>query len=342
MNEQSTTGGNDRRDEETLERLLRLAGPRPVIPAQVESRVYARVHQEWSAATQKPDGAKVYARVHKVWQRESAPNRARWFMPAALAATVLIALAVLMPPQGPLPAPATVAKVVKIVGGSGNGVSTGQDIVAGEMLQTSAQEGVSLLLASGASVRIDENTSVVFDARDRIALERGRIYADTGDFVYRNNRLIVDTPHGVVTDIGTQFAVQAADESLDVAVREGRVDVHDGNEEVTAVAGERLLLRNGTTDVEALAPHDAWWDWTAALAPTFEIEGKSLLEFLRWAARETGRDLVFSDNELRMSAMRTDLHGSVADLEPLDAVVSVLSTTRFRYRIESDTIVIER
>ena len=43
-----------------------------------------------------------------------------------------------------------------------------------------------------------------------------------------------------------------------------------------------------------------------------------------------------------MSAMRTDLHGSVEDFEPLEAVESVLATTRFRYRLEADRIVIER
>jgi hypothetical protein len=92
----------------------------------------------------------------------------------------------------------------------------------------------------------------------------------------------------------------------------------------------------------AIAPHDPYWDWTASLAPVFDIENKSLLDFLRWAARETGRELVFEDNELRMSAMRTDLHGSVEDFEPLEAVESVLATTNFRYRLEADRIVIAR
>ena len=94
--------------------------------------------------------------------------------------------------------------------------------------------------------------------------------------------------------------------------------------------------------MDAIAPHDPYWDWTASLAPEFNIENKSLLDFLRWAARETGRELVFEDTELRMSAMRTDLHGSVQDFEPLEAVESVLATTNFRYRLEADRIVIGR
>ena len=109
------------------------------------------------------------------------------------------------------------------------------------------------------------------------------------------------------------------------------------------MAGERLRLAgSGDPIVEAVEPHDPYWNWTTALAPVFDIENKSLLDFLRWAARETGRELVFEDNELRMSAMRTDLHGSVADFEPLEALESVLATTNFRYRILADRIVIER
>ena len=53
-------------------------------------------------------------------------------------------------------------------------------------------------------------------------------------------------------------------------------------------------------------------------------------------------ELVFEDNELRMAAMRTDLHGSVNDFTPIEAVQAVMSTTTFRYRIEADKIFIYR
>jgi ferric-dicitrate binding protein FerR (iron transport regulator) len=161
--------------------------------------------------------------------------------------------------------------------------------------------------------------------------------------MYRDRGMIIHTAIGSVTDVGTQFAVGVTDDRLDVAVREGRVDVSRSADEFVAVAGERLRLGHGEQAiVDALAPNDAFWNWTTALAPVFDIENKSLLEFLRWVARETGRELVFEDNELRMSAMRTDLHGSVADFEPLEAVESVLATTNFRYRILADRIIIER
>jgi ferric-dicitrate binding protein FerR (iron transport regulator) len=214
---------------------------------------------------------------------------------------------------------------------------------AGDVLATGDGQMLSVAINNAASLRLDQNTRLEIVARDEFRLESGHVYADTGDFMYRDHGLVMHTPMGTVTDVGTQFAVQVAAERLDVAVREGRVDVSDGANEFVAVAGERLRLHeNDAAERDAIAPHDPYWDWTASLAPVFDIENKSLLDFLRWAARETGRELVFEDNELRMSAMRTDLHGSVEDFEPLEAVESVLATTNFRYRLEADRIVIAR
>lgn len=202
---------------------------------------------------------------------------------------------------------------------------------------------MGLLLSNAESLRIDEQTTIVVQAKDEFQLVHGRVYADTGDFTYRGNELVIETPMGSVTDVGTQFSVAAADDSIDVAVREGRVDVDRGSELLVAVAGERLQIHgdDGAT-IDTLAASDPYWDWATSLAPAFDLENKSLLDFLRWAARETGRELVFETNELRMSAMRTDLHGSVSDFDPLEAVESVLATTNFKYRIEADKIVIEQ
>lgn len=344
MNKKSGQTTPSDRDEETMARLLQLAGPRSSVPDEVEARVYERVHSEWQAATRKPDGGQVYANVHRAWRKGPSRRRVmRWAVPVALAASVLLAVGLVMRPGPEIAAPVTVARVVKLVGFEGNArLADGQDIAVGARLSTRAGEGISLQLVNAASLRIDENSVVTFDGQNHLTLVAGRIYADTGDFVYRNNRLVVDTPFGAVTDIGTRFAVAAGQDALDIAVRDGRVDLRDGALSATAVGGERMQVSGGQVAVDALAPHDSYWHWTASLAPAFDIENKSLLEFLRWATRETGLELEFADDDLRMAAMRTDLHGSVTDLEPLDAIVSVLATTRFRYRIEHDRLIVER
>lgn len=333
------------RDDETMARLLRMAGPRSPIPEDVEARVYARVQNEWHASSKPPESAQVYAKVHRQWKKATPRSWLRRLaMPVAIAAAVVLTIAVVMQPSPPVPASLPVATVARVAGDNTSGLlpAVGHAVFPGEQLSTGAGQKLSLVLDNAASLRIDEQSVLLVEAKDQFRLVQGRVYADTGDFLYRDRQLVIATSMGTVTDIGTQFSVGLADDLIEVAVREGRVDVDGIAEQFVTVAGERLRVhrRDGaTTDV--LPAHDAYWDWTAALAPEFEIENKSLLDFLRWAARETGRELDFESNELRMSAMRTDLHGSVSDFDPLEAVESVLVTTNFNYRIEPDKIVIE-
>ena len=346
MSDKTSQGKTEDRDDETVERLLRLAGPRAPIPKDVEARVYDRVHREWQASSQPPEGARVYRHVREEWEKRATRRRyRRWAVPIALAASVVIAVTILLQPPPSAPDKIAIGTVAKVVGdGPGAALpAVGQPVYAGDMLTTGAGQKLSVVINGVESLRIDQNTTLALVAKDEFRLESGRMYADTGDFMYRDRGLIIHTALGSVTDVGTQFAVQVAAERLDVAVREGRVDVSHGTSELVAVAGERLhLVRGDEPLVETVEPFDSFWSWTAALAPSFDIENKSLLDFLRWAARETGRELVFEDNELRMSAMRTDLHGSVEDFEPLEAVESVLATTKFHYRIQADRIIIER
>jgi ferric-dicitrate binding protein FerR (iron transport regulator) len=331
------------RDEEAMARLLSVAGPRAEVPQDVESRVYANVMKEWQASTQSPDGARVYDIVHQSWKRDATRAAAkRWMLPIALAASAAL-VAIFMAQPEPLPpvAVGTVAKVVSPATG-GSVYALGDKIFVGTTIETGEDEGLSFLLARNESLRLAENSTLRIDAGDQFTLLSGRVYADTGEFVYRDGGLRIDTVLGAVTDIGTQFAVSIQDDLLDVAVREGRVDIRSDAHKYVAMSGERVMLEEqGEVKVERLALTDEYWSWTTDLAPAFDIEGKSLMDFLKWAARESGRLLFFEDSEIRMAAMRTDLHGSISDFAPLEALESVLATTTFRYHIEADKIVIE-
>lgn len=331
-------------DEETLANIIRLAGERPEIPLSVESRVYNRVQQEWRSSTAVPNGDKVYAEVQKSWRRRTLGTQMmRWLVPAGVAATAILAFALLSVPQPePVQSVATVSRVV----GSGllaQQFSAGSPVHIGDVITTAADEGLSLSLARHESLRIDANSRLRVDASDRFTLLAGRIYADTGQFVYRDKGLLIDTDFGNVSDIGTQFSVAVSGSALDVAVREGRVDVRNSQQTYAARMGERLTVdKAGTALLVELAPHDPTWAWVTDLAPSFDLAGKSLLEFLKWGARETGRILQFESDDTRMFAMRTDVHGSVEGLTPDQALEAILATTSVRYRIEADKIVISR
>lgn len=344
MTDRSENKLDKERDEQTIARLMRLAGGSEQISPDVESRVYERVRAEWTSSTTQPDSGQVYASVRREWHKTSArsPIR-RWGLPAALAAAILLAVAVVIQPAPPVPANVPVGTIVKNTGNSAGQYDEGSLVYPGETITTGQQGGMSITLANAESLRVDAMTSLSIVAGNEFRLHRGRVYADTGDFMFRDKGLIIETDFGSVTDVGTQFSVHAQDDSLDVAVREGRVDIMDDTREIVAVAGERLILEPGHgATVLTLESHDDYWSWTTDLTPSYDLENRSLLDFLRWVARETGRELVFEDNELRMAATRTDLHGSVQDFAPVEAVAAVMSTTSFKYRLENDKILIFR
>ena len=330
-------------NNESLAKLMKLAGERPEISLTVESRVYHQVQKEWRNATAEPNGDRVYAKVHKSWRRDSLRSLVlRWVVPMGVAATAIIATFMVSEPQLiPVQAVASVAHVVGD-GPLSSKYSEGASVHLGEVINTGPEEGLSLLLARSESLRIDANTQIRVDAADRFTLLAGRVYVDTGQFVYRNGGLKIDTDFGLVTDVGTQFSVAATDTGLDVAVREGRVDVRDESVTYAARMGERLKLVPGqAAELAELNPHDDYWNWINELTPTYDMTNKSLLDFLKWAARETGRELRFETNASRMFAMRTDIHGSVDGLTPEEALEAILLTTTVRYRIEDAQIIIE-
>ena len=332
------------RDDETLARLFRLAGESRSIPSDIESRVYDSVYREWAASTTKPDSERVYRKVRREWRRTTSTSMTRrWSIPAALAASVALLALLFVQPTNDVATQVPVGTIVKMVGTATDTQFVDGNVYPGMTLRTRGNGGISVSLQNAQSLRLDANSEIVINAIDAFTLVAGRVYVDTGDFMYRNKGVVIETQFGEVADVGTQFSVDVSSDGLDVAVREGRVDVQSNGKELVAVAGERLRVAQGeAAQIDMLEPHDVYWDWVADLAPVYDLENRSLLDFLRWAARETGRELVFEDNELRMAAMRTDLHGSVADFTPVEAVQAVMSTTSFRYRIEPDRIVIFR
>jgi ferric-dicitrate binding protein FerR (iron transport regulator) len=342
MTDQPNTEQQER-DEEALARLMRIAGPRPDIPPDVESRVHERVLKEWQVSTAPADSTRVYENVQRSWRMAGVRRQVfRWSVPLAVAASAVLVAVMMQQPVAPTaPAVGTVARVIGV--SAEIGIANGDSVYPGATLATGDGQGLSLLLVGSESVRLDANSVLQIDDRARFTLLQGRMYADTGRFAYRNGGLQIDTDLGTVTDVGTQFAVEVDGDTLDVAVREGRVDVRQDADAFVAIAGERLVVNKaGSAEVTELASHSTYWRWAAELAPRFDIENKSLMDFLHWASREAGLELVFASDELRMAAMRTELHGSVEDFGPIEAIESVLATTAFRYRIEQGKVVIER
>ncbi len=323
IDEERSPSPGDAPGDEAVSQLLNLAGLRPQIPVAVQQRVHANVQQEWQKATRRRQVI-------------------RWSGAFALAASVLLAVTLVMRPiEQPMH---QLGAIARVVGGSDdNRFVAGHPVNRSDTIATMPGQSVSILLNDGLSLRVASNSSIHFNAADDFTLSSGKVYADSGQAIYRDRGITIRTLGGSAKDIGTQFVVEYLDGNMGVAVREGRVDVARDQESYLAIAGEKLLLQPNTSFVVSpISINDSSWDWAVALAPTFDIHGRPLLDFLKWAARELGKELVFADDETRMAAMSTILKGSVEDFSLNDAIRSTLTTTNFQYRMDEFQIVISR
>jgi ferric-dicitrate binding protein FerR (iron transport regulator) len=283
--------------DESVERLLRIASEKPAVPHDAETRVRAAVHQAWQQ-----DVAKRRFR-RRVWTASS------------LAAAAAIAVVFFFVPRRtitttPLPA----AKLERSIGTVHVHAADG-----GTLIETGADGRASFRLDSGTEFRIDRNSRV--SVGREFTVITGALYVASAE-----RGLAVRTRFGVARDIGTRFEVRVEGDTELVRVRDGIVDF----ETHRAIAGEQLEIKQGGVTKSALATHAAEWSWTESVAPMFTIEGSSVSSFVAWVASESGMQVQYESNALRLRAQQTTLHGSIGELTPAVACGAILPTAGMR------------
>jgi ferric-dicitrate binding protein FerR (iron transport regulator) len=219
MNEQSSDKDRLQDDEKLTAQLMRMAGPRAEIPRDVESRVYDRVLDEWTADNQRSSKSGIYQDVEKSWRRGQLRARLfRWVTPILVAASAAYIVVNMSEPDA-LPAPAVGS--IAMATNMAERWPEGQPLHAGETITTGAGQGLSILMAGKESLRLDQNSMLRIDGREQFTLLKGRVYADTGQLMYRDGGLVISAGFATVTDVGTQFAVSLEGSELLVSVREG-------------------------------------------------------------------------------------------------------------------------
>jgi ferric-dicitrate binding protein FerR (iron transport regulator) len=319
----------DNLDDVDVAALLRAAGPRPSASEQAMAEVRSAVAAEWRATL-------------------AARQRRRQFASWATAASVtLAAVAVWLARPLLQPEQQVVASLERVVGdveqnrGDGRWTSlAGTDSLdAGTQLRTAAGGRAALRLPSGVELRLDARTLVAFEDAGHATLSRGAVYVDSGsapgpDFV-------LETPAGNVSHLGTQYEARLADGNLHVGVREGRIRLSGATGDILGDAGELLSVTGNRVVRSRLAPTAAQWDWIASVTPPYAIEGRSVEAFLVWAARETGRTIVYTSPDAAHQARSVTLSGTVEGLTPDEAVTAVLSTTSLQPEIGTEHIRIQ-
>jgi hypothetical protein len=309
-----------------LEQLFSHAQPRVMPPAADAEEIRRAVYAEWDAVT----GRRVLVRRTGL----------------AVAASVALAIAVwLGAPDftGSLPVVAQVERVEGLVDGTdGEPLVAGGSVAAGDILATSTGQ-IALRLGSGGSLRVGPQSRVVLRGADAAELLAGVLYFDSeggragADFT-------VATSLGTVRDVGTQFFARL-DESmdrLDVGVRDGRIELATDSDSDEARVGERLSVTADAASIARtpIATFGEEWAWAERLAPRFEIDGRTMSDFLAWFAAQTGRTIVFASSEAERLARSTVLKGAI-DLAPLPKLQAVIDTTRLDYVLDGERVVID-
>jgi ferric-dicitrate binding protein FerR (iron transport regulator) len=288
----------------------------------MEADVRSAVEWEWRAMTA--------ARERKV-------RYVRWAAAAGVAVAALgvwIARPLYAPDDGPVASIAPVEGLVEYRGDRDDRwapLSASTRLRSGDELRTRPYGRVALQLASGVQLRLDSATRIAFEDVHHARMRRGGVYVDSGAAGADDARAFeLETPAGDVSHLGTQYQVRVADGVLRVGVREGLVSIGGSGGETVGRAGEQVTLQYGQVSRTSLAGNDEAWSWIGSITPPFSIEGRSVDEFLAWAARETGRQVVYQSPAVAAQARDIVLKGSVAGLTPDAALTAVLSTTRLQ------------
>ncbi|HSK79460.1 MAG TPA: FecR family protein [Thermoanaerobaculia bacterium] len=320
-----------RAEEEAVRRLLEKAGPRPPIPEEDLAAISAVARSAWQSEVRR--------------RSRASARRPVWALAASLAAALALALGIAWwrASQSDLLPPTVFVQVEAVTGSvdleaeAPRRIAEGDTIPIGAALR-SGDGRASLRLPDGTVVRLDEDTRVRLVSAVALELERGAIYADT-----ESGTLEVRTPLGTVRDIGTRFAVRLAEPALRVQVRHGAVAVERSGQTFVTPAGQELVLRSdGTSEKRALAGYGPEWEWVLEAAAGFDVEGRTLEEFLDWVARETGWEVRFADEELSASAKPIVLHGGLGGLRPDQAPFAVLPGAGLEGDLEGGTLVVRR
>ena len=322
-------------DDSDIARVLRASGERAGPSDDMTQGVYEAVHAEWRATVQRQKRK----RAQRVWLAAAAS--------VAVAAVALVLVRSFIHTPGELMA--DVSRSVGVVQvregdeGEWQGTTAAQGLRVGERVHTGPNGRAALALRDGVSLRLDHDTSVSLVGADRVDVTSGAVYIDSGVAGPSAARLQVGTPAGVVRHVGTQYEARILDSGTRVRVREGRVDVMPANgPSRTLEVGDQILVTGaGVEERSRIEPSSDEWDWASNAAPDFDINGKAVQEFLAWACRETGLKVVFTTAESAAEARRAVLSGSIAGLDPDEALAAVLPTTSLKGTEKDGQLVVE-
>jgi ferric-dicitrate binding protein FerR (iron transport regulator) len=217
---------------------------------------------------------------------------------------------------------------------------SGAALLAGGEIATAADGRVLLGWVGGVEVRVDRASRVQIDSATALHLLEGAVYVDTRSSDENSAQLAILTSAGTVRHVGTRFEVRVAGGDTRVRVRDGTALFTGTDHAVVLIAsGQQLSVADGQPSlVQGPGPADPAWEWTRAISPQFEIEGRSLYDSVEWLAHEAGLRIVYENGAVRDRAQGVIVHGNIAGLPTREALVAVLTGSGFEFVLDSDQV----
>jgi ferric-dicitrate binding protein FerR (iron transport regulator) len=319
----------EQREDALLRRLLRLAGNPAAVSDQVTLRVKENLHAHW-----------------KQELRENARKRRIWIFTATIAASLLFVTALWLSVASFKPQVEPVAIVENAVGrtliqepGSHtrNLIFRKSIVFTNTVVETDPEARVLLRIFGGVQLRMNPSSRIHFKSDSVLVLERGVVDLNTGK---THRHFIVSTSFGNVTDIGTRFQVRLNDNRIEIRVHEGAVSLDQNGKLTRAIpAGNRLIASaNGEVLVSKFDPFES--DEFDQMTADFNLEGRTLMEFLQWICKQNGWKLKFSDPRIEKNEGPVVLHGSITALTPQQMLAAVLPVCGLNYHLKDGILTI--
>ena len=218
-------------------------------------------------------------------------------------------------------------------------LSIHKTINPGNFIKTQANNRLYVRLNNGNSFRLDENTTLRINTSDNFSLLNGQIYIDS-DNHNGNHKLTIETQLASIDHIGTRYSISYIDDSLNVSVRDGLVLVDGVGLEDHHIEKGKQYTQSSSGDIrfDSINPYDDKWLWTQKISQNFEIQDKSMSEYLDWVSSETGFPINWHNYDVKTKAKDVILSGSINGIMPIDSIDVIFPTTRFSYELNNNEI----
>lgn len=297
-------------DDDALTELLQSTGKRPAPPKAFMTEVEQNTRAAWQQAV----------------VADKKRRQMQWLSGVAAAACLVLTLVVALPqPTPPLHSIASVRTQSGDVTLEAN-----QPLVAGSTVATGEGQ-LTLELTDRTLIMLSANSELQLVGASELVLQRGQVFVDSPD---HTTQVLIRTPFGDVTDIGTQYQIAVSQEALQVSMREGLTEINTRNGIVRASVnrdqGDVVRVHQLGVDRSQLALNDASWQWVRQGYEDFQLQQASVDDLLAWASRVTATRVEFANKTVAEQAKTVRFNGGVISAKIVEnQLPHILQTAHF-------------